>query len=50
MVLVIDSSSLIIFVTSLSTGTKKTIYFSVFSPIQLNCPSNFTARSFVINW
>ena len=30
------------------TGTEKVIYFSVFSPQHLNCPSNSSANSLII--
>ena len=39
---------LLIFVTFFSIGTKKAMYFSVFSPRQVNYPSNSSASSFTI--
>ena len=37
---VISFPFLLILVTSFSIGFEKVIYFSVFSPKQVNCPSN----------
>ena len=39
---------LLIFLTSFSIGTEKAMYFSVFSPRQVNYPSNSSASSFMI--
>ena len=36
--------------SSFLIGTKKLIYFSVFSLKHSNCPSNFSANSLIIKW
>ena len=40
MAFVIFSPFLLILLTSFSTATEKVMYFSVFSPKQVNCPLN----------
>ena len=44
----ISSQSLPILLNSFSFGTEKIMYFSVFSPKQVNCPSNSSASSNMI--
>ena len=39
-----------ILVTSFSIGTEKAMYFSVFSPKQVNYSSNPSGNSFMIKW
>ena len=46
---VIYSSFLSILVTSFSIGTKTGMYYSVFSPKQVNC-FNFSANTFMKKW
>ena len=46
----ISFPSLSIFVTSLSIGTEKVLYFSVFFLRHSNCPSNSFANCFIIKW
>ena len=50
MVFVISSPFLSILVTSFSVGTENVIFFSVFSPTQVNFFSNSSANSFMIKW
>ena len=47
---VISSPFLSILVTTFSNGTVKVMYFSVFSPRQVNCFLSFSANSFMIIW
>ena len=47
---VISSSFLLILATFFSAGTVKFMYFSVFSPRQVNCFSNSSANYFMIKW
>ena len=46
----ISSPFLPIFKTSFSIETEKVMYFSVFSPKQVNYPSNSSAGTFMIKW
>ena len=48
MIFVISSPFSSVLVTSFSTETKKVIYFSVFSPKQVNFLKNSTSSSFMI--
>ena len=50
MVFVISSPFLSILVISSCTGTENVMYFSVFSPKQVNCFWNYFANSFMIKW
>ena len=48
MIKVIGFMNFVIFVNSSVIGTEQVLYFSVFSPRQLNSPSNSFASSFII--
>ena len=50
MLFVIFPPFLKILLTSFSVGTEKFMYFSVFSPKQVNCHTNFFASSFMKKW
>ena len=49
-VLMISFTFLLFLVTSFSIETGKVMYFSVFSPKQVNYLSNSSANSFMIKW
>ena len=50
MFFIIPSPFISILVTSFSIGTVKVMYFSVFSPKQVNCFLDSSAKSFMIKW
>ena len=50
MAFAIFSPFLPILLTSFFIETEKIIYFSVFSPKQVTCPSNSSASSSMIKW
>ena len=50
MVFMISFPFLSILINSFSIGTEKVMYFSVFSPKQVNSPSNSSTTSFMIKW
>ena len=50
MVFVISSQFLPVLAISFSIGTENSVYSSVFSPKQVNCPSIFSATFFIMKW
>ena len=50
MAFVISFPFLSMLLTSFVIGTEKVLHFLVFSPGQLNSPSNYFTSSFMIKW